>query len=94
MGNNRRTSGFYWVILSDGEDYQIAEYFEDSECWNLIGSEIPYYDNEFDEIDENEISRLKKITVDCGFNLPVKDLTKPMGHDMNHFQRNFMDSTH
>lgn len=25
---------------------------------------------------------------------PVQDLTKPMGHEMNPLQRNFMDSTH
>lgn len=64
------------------------------------GSEIPYYDNEFEEINETEIVKISKhpellkhvvkhLEINEG---GVKNLTKPMGHDMNKFQRNFYDS--
>lgn len=105
MSDKKRESGFYWILEDNENEWEAAEYFSDTNVWNLTGSDLPYFDEDFLEIDERQIKReednpmlfiQKTLGVPkdrLGFNNGVSDLTKPMGHDMNKFQRNFYDST-
>lgn len=52
---HKRKSGFYWVLLNEDKGWEVAEYFEELEQWQLIGTNISYYDNEFDTIDERHV---------------------------------------
>ena len=45
-----RESGYYWIRFAD--EWGIAEYFDDSNDWLLIGSEESFSDEDFEEIGE------------------------------------------
>ncbi len=50
-----RSSGFYWVLRDDDEDWIIAEYYESSESWFLAGKKRAYCDLNFEKIDERTL---------------------------------------
>ena len=55
-------SGLYWVKFGTEPEWTIAKYSSENESWLVIGSEIPYYNNEFDKIDYKIISRSEKLS--------------------------------
>lgn len=54
-----RLEGYYWVKFE--EEFQIAKYEVHrkldgvSNCWYLAGLEYPFYDEDFEHINENRI---------------------------------------
>ncbi len=59
-----RKAGYYWVKWSfdfpmhtEGPIWRVAEYVSALECWALPADTRTYYDKDFLEIDEREISR-------------------------------------
>lgn len=59
-----REPGFYWVILSGepmvgeyrGKDYMSGSKGWENHNWLLTGTDRPYADEEFDDIDENKLT--------------------------------------
>jgi hypothetical protein len=101
MADKKRASGYYWV--KHGGCWEVVFWDNDKKVFFMDGREY----KTFEEIDERQIVREtpikeNKISNDekCLNNflldgcVRVKDLTKPMGYDMNPLQRNYMDSTH
>lgn len=103
FGEIKRATGYYWIKYDVNTDWEPAEYSSESESWLLTGSELHSVDGEFHEIDErqivrnkiqNDLNNLVKIDETKFERKGLQDLTKPMWHDMNPLQRNYMDSTH
>lgn len=95
-----RKSGFYFVILEKEKGWEIARWDSELNEWTFIESLFYLRDKELIEIDERQIVRATEKEQHIFPNPElielkgVNDLTKPMGHDMNPLQRNYMDSTH
>lgn len=47
-----RKPGFYWVFYNG--EWVVARFWDD-EIWTLSGAEVPFYDAEFDTIDEEQL---------------------------------------
>lgn len=86
----------YWYITGSDINCYDSEFNEIDERQIIRQSETPVMlERTFSMLESganvnNPNLRDNQIILNSG----VNDITKPMGHDMNPLQRNFMDSTH
>lgn len=56
MSQNKRESGFYWIIELNSNQWEVA-YYNTNGRWDLVGVPWPYKEEQLKEIDEQRIER-------------------------------------